>query len=270
MNYEIKDFNKDVIEKSHHSPVLVDFWAEWCAPCRILGPTLEKIAENNKDKFSFAKIDTDANQEVAMKYGIKSIPTVKLFIKGEVADEFSGALPEKMIEEWLDKALPSEEKELIHTARALLNTEPEKAKEILEKLNSLQPENFEVRALLAKLILFEDPSKALLLVDNYQNELSNTEEAESVHTLAIIFDKLNDSEKLPVSNVKDIYFSAIDDLRKKDFDTALEKFINVIREDRQYDNDGARRVCIAIFKYLGEEHPTTLKHRRDFGSALYV
>ncbi|MBZ0198296.1 MAG: thioredoxin [Ignavibacteriaceae bacterium] len=270
MNYEIKDFNKEVIEKSNTTPVLVDFWAEWCAPCRTLGPTLEKLAEKYKDKFSFAKVDTDANQEVAVKYGIKSIPTVKLFINGEVADEFSGALPEKMIEEWLDKALPSEEKELLKNARSLINTEPEKSKEILEKLNSLQPDNFEVKVVLAKLLLFENPAKSLQLIDGYENEISNTDEAESVYTIAVMFKKLVKSDQLPDADVKDIYISAIDDLQKMNFDGALEKFINVIREDRQYDGDGARKVCIAIFKYLGEEHPITQKHRRDFGSALYI
>ncbi len=89
---EVTNFQNDVIEKSFDKPVLVDFWAEWCAPCRMIGPILEKLADENKDSWELAKVDTDKNQEVAMKYGVRGIPNVKLFRNGEVINEFTGAL----------------------------------------------------------------------------------------------------------------------------------------------------------------------------------
>ena len=100
MNYEVQDFQKEVIERSKNIPVLVDFWAEWCGPCKMLGPILERLAEKYKDIWALAKLDTDNNQEIAMEYGIRGIPNVKLFVNGNVADEFTGALPENMVEQW--------------------------------------------------------------------------------------------------------------------------------------------------------------------------
>ena len=104
---EIDDnnFNEMVIERSKKIPVVVDFWATWCMPCLILGPILEKLAEEYKGKFILAKLDTGKNQVTSQKYGIMSIPAVKLFKNDRVVDEFVGALPESAIRQWLDKNL---------------------------------------------------------------------------------------------------------------------------------------------------------------------
>jgi len=107
MEIDVTDINfeKEVIEKSKEIPVLVDFWASWCGPCIMLGPTLEKIAEEYGGKFVLAKAETDNNQEQASKFGVMSIPAVKLFKDGVVVDEFVGAQPESKIKEWLNQKL---------------------------------------------------------------------------------------------------------------------------------------------------------------------
>jgi len=269
MNYEVNDFQKDVIEKSFDKPVLVDFWAEWCAPCRMIGPILEKLAEENKDYWELVKVDTDKNQQVATKYGVRGIPNVKLFRNGEVINEFTGALPEPAIKDWLKKSIPSKFTDRIEQAKVLLKTgNISDAKIILEDIHSGDVNNSEVKVLLAKILLFEDQKEAIRLTQNVDSELNNIELAEAIGTLAELLKR--DSKNLAESEVREKYTSAINDLRKKDFDSALEKFTEVIRTDRTYDDDGSRKACIAIFKYLGEDHETTLKHRRDFGSALYI
>ena len=108
--YDTDDFEKDVIEASHEGPVVVDFWAPWCGPCRILGPTLEKLADEQQDRWTLAKLNTDVYPQFARRYGVQGIPSVKLFRGGEVVDEFVGAMPEPMIRRWLDEALPGVEK----------------------------------------------------------------------------------------------------------------------------------------------------------------
>ncbi len=107
MEIEVTDetFEKEVVEKSKELPVLADFWAEWCGPCRILGPTLEKISKEFEGKLIVAKALTDDNQSQAQKYGVMSIPSVKLFKEGKVVDEFVGAKSETDIKDFLDKNL---------------------------------------------------------------------------------------------------------------------------------------------------------------------
>ncbi len=99
------NFEQEVIEKSKQVPVVVDFWADWCAPCQMLGPILEKLSEKYEGKFVLVKVDVNQNQNKPAEYGVMSIPAVKLFKNGEIADEFVGALPESKVIEWLDKNL---------------------------------------------------------------------------------------------------------------------------------------------------------------------
>jgi putative thioredoxin len=269
MNHEVKNFQKDVIDKSFDKPVLVDFWAEWCAPCRMIGPVLEKLAEENKESWELAKVDTDKNQEVAMKYGVRGIPNVKLFRNGEVINEFTGALPEPAIKDWLKKSIPSKFSDQIEHAKIYLkNGDVDAAKEILEDVHKGDINNSEVRVLLAKVLLFENQKEALRLTQNVDGNLDSIEIAEAISTLAALLN--HDKNSFPDSDVKGKYLSAIADFQIKNFDSALAKFIDVIRTDRNYDDDGARKACVAIFKYLGEDHEITRKHRRDFGRALYI
>lgn len=266
---EVKDFQKDVIEKSYDKPVLVDFWAEWCAPCRMIGPVLEKLADENNDSWELAKVDTDKNQEIAVKYGVRGIPNVKLFRNGEVINEFTGALPEPAIKDWLKKSIPSKFADQIEHAKVLLmNGNSTDARIILEDIQKGDINNSEVKVLLAKILLFDNPEEAKRLIANVDGNLENKELAEAINTLDELL--IRDLDSLPVAAVKEKYLSAIENIKKQDFDSALTKFIEIIRENRSYDDDGARKACIGIFKFLGEENEITIKHRRDFGSALYV
>jgi putative thioredoxin len=269
INIDKKNFQKEVIEKSYKKPVLVDFWAEWCAPCKMIGPVLEKLAEEQKDTWELVKLDTDNNQDIAAEYGIRGIPNVKLFKDGKVINEFTGALPEYSIREWLRKSIPSKFVKQIERARVLLNKgDISDAKILLEEIQRGDRNNDDVKVLLAKIFLFENPAEALRLVNNIDGSADNLQLSESIQILAQLIDRKNDS--FPESSAKEFYLSAIDEIREKNFSSALEKFIEVIRIERNYDDDGARKACIAIFKYLGEEHEITLRYRRDFGSALYV
>lgn len=107
MTDRMPDFQQDVIETSRRKPVLVDFWAPWCGPCRILGPTLEKLAKESGGAWRLVKINADKFPDLIRRYGVRGIPAVKLFVDGTVKDEFVGALPEHAVRRWLDQSLPA-------------------------------------------------------------------------------------------------------------------------------------------------------------------
>lgn len=271
MNYDTNNFQTDVIEQSFTIPVLVDFWADWCAPCRILGPVLEKLAEKNKDSWKLVKLNTDRFPEIANQYGIRGIPNVKLFHNGKVINEFTGAMPENMVEDWLRKSVPGKFADMIEKAKVLLaEGKVEDAKVILEDVQKGEINNGEVKILLAKIILFENPKEAIRLVESAELTNGTVDLANAISTMNNLFDYLNQKGELPENSVKELYLNAIKDLQEQKFESALEKFIEVIRENKSYDDEGARKACIAIFKYLGEQHPITIKYRREFSSALYI
>jgi putative thioredoxin len=271
MDYNTNDFQKDVIEASFTAPVLVDFWAEWCGPCRILGPVLEKLVAENNGAWNLVKLNTEAFPDIARRYNIRSIPNVKLFVDGKPAHEFVGALPEHAVREWLKKTIPGKYDKLLGRAEQLLDEEkPNEARSLLEEVVTNEPGNEKARILLAKIVLYEDPGEAMRLVDTIEEHSKLFDLASSIKTFGRLLTLHKDPSLLPDGEVKSLYYSAIESLQSRDYDGALAKFIDVIRNDRYYDDDGSRKAVIALFKYLGEEHVLTVKYRRDFGSALYV
>ena len=275
MAYDIADFEKEVLERSRTVPVLVDFWADWCGPCRTLGPVLERLADEQVSSgdpdWVLAKVDTEAYSDVAMKYGVRGIPNVKLFIDGEVADEFTGALPEFQVRTWLKKALPGKNQERVDEAAALFaEGRGDDARQILQEVLAAEPDNSHARVLIAQTLLGEDPEQAEEAVRGIHEDSDVFDQAEAIRTMATVARAVKDPDSLPESSVKDAWLSAARSALAGTYDAALEGFINVIREDRYFADDISRRICIAIFRMLGPSHEVTRRHRRAFDSALYV
>ncbi len=145
-------FERDVIQRSHEQPVVVDFWAEWCGPCRMLGPVIEK-AVDKRDGVDLVKVDTDANPMVSQAFGIQSIPAVKAFKDGKVVDEFVGALPPAQVERFLDGLLPSEADALVESG----------SEADLRRALELEPGRADATVALARLV---DREEALALLAN--------------------------------------------------------------------------------------------------------
>jgi len=270
MAYEVDDFQDDVIETSEETPVVVDFWAPWCGPCRQLSPVLESLAEA-ADDWRLVKVNVDDNQQAAQSYGVRGIPAVKLFSGGEVVAEFTGAKPKHAIEKWLDENLPSEEKSRIQEAKAALEDgNHEEAEQLLWPVLEENPNHDEAQVLMARALAFKDPTRAQALADA-ANVADPTlrQVRESVETIARLLEMADDPSALPDGDAKDTYVDAIDALAGEDFDAALDHFIDVVRVHRDYDDDGARKACIALFTLLGEDHPAVQEHRRTFDMALY-
>jgi putative thioredoxin len=270
MKYDVTDFKQQVLERSKELPVVVDFWAEWCGPCRVLGPVLERLAAQSDGTWTLAKVNTEEMPDVAAAYNIRSIPNVKLLIDGKVKDEFVGALPEPMIRQWLRKNVPDKcAKEIERADELIAAGSLDEARRILSHVVDKEPSSEGARALLARTLVYSDCERAAELVRDIEEDSPHFDIAESVRTFASMLARISTGDGLPDGPVRATYRSAIECLGKEDFAGALEKFIDVIRNDRYYDDDGARKACIAIFKLLGEEHEVTRKYRREFSTALY-
>lgn len=241
MPHDVQDFQRDVIQASREAPVLVDFWAEWCAPCRILGPVLEKLAAESQGRWRLAKVDTEAFPEEAAQYEVRGIPNVKLFIDGEPVHEFVGALPEGQVRAWLERALPSDAEREARTA----------VKE-------------------AEALLFSEPLRALQVLDGLRLPPDLSERASDVEFLARLLLKLDEPGSLRDTESGRNYLEGIRHLGAREFDEALGRFIAALRADRTLDDEGPRRACAAVFRLLGHDHPVVRKRRGEFAGALYV
>ncbi len=271
MPIDVDNFEDEVIQTSRRVPVLVDFWAPWCGPCHALGPILERLAERSDGKWKLAKLNTDEHPDVSQRYGIRGIPAVKLIVDGEVVDEFTGALPEYAVTQWLEKALPSENKKRLARAESAIEEGNEStAESLLEEILEDEPQNPKARLLLARILAFREPQRAadLATVSAFAGT-GFVQIEEAVKTVARLFQLAEDTGALPEGDGRGTYLSALKALTSRDFDTALERFIEVIRTDRYYDDDGARKACVAVFTLLGDDHPVVKKYRRKFDMALY-
>ncbi|MEM6644685.1 MAG: thioredoxin, partial [Bacteroidota bacterium] len=269
--YDVHDFQLEVIEASQTRPILVDFWAPWCGPCRVLGPVLEKLAGEHADTWTLVKVNSDQNPELSQRYHVRGIPAVKLFHHGEVVDEFTGALPEYAIRQWLEKALPSENKARLAQAKVLMQAgNTDDAESLLRTILVEEPNHPEAGVLLAQLLAFSQPEEALVLVEAAAFAGPQyLQVQEAVRTLAHLQAVTGAPEALPDDPVKPAYIDAAKAVLARNFDAALEGFIDVVQRNRYYDDDTSRKACIALFVLLGDQHPSVRTYRRRFDMALY-
>jgi putative thioredoxin len=262
--FEIQDFARDVIEESNAKPVLVDFWAEWCDPCKFIGPILEKLASESQAQWKLVTVNTEKYPDLATEWGIRGIPNLKLFYKGEVIDEVAGAMAEADMREWLEARMPSEAKNLQYDGLELIEKgDIKKGMILLEKAIAADATLEQSKIALAKLKLWEAPEEVKSLL----NEISYLDQANELlllaESLTLNRDVIGDSK------ASDNLWKGVVALRKLDYDQAINSFIEAIIIDKSFKEQLARRLAIAIFHYLGEAHEITRTYRRKFDMALY-
>ncbi len=269
MSFAPADFEKQVIERSATVPVLVDFWAPWCGPCRHLGPVLERLASQANGRWELVKVNTEEDQQLAMAFNISSIPAVKLFINGEVADEFVGALPEAEIRRFIDAALPSPHGSVLAEARQALDRGlAAEAARLLEPVVDQDPGNVEARLGLAEASLFRDPERTLALARTVAPHDRHGDRAQALVTLAELARLAANPGALPPGKGREPYLAGAGAVRAGNWSDALESFIHGLQVDKGYMDHGARTACKAIFQFLGIRHAVSEKYWRAFSSAL--
>ena len=243
------DFETAVVQRSADVPVVVDFWAPWCAPCRQLGPILEKAAEAREGKVVLAKIDTDVNPGIAQQFGIQGIPAVKAFVNGEVAAEFVGAKGPSDVEQFFDALVPSEAQQLLDAGDA----------DSLRRVLELEPANADANFALARIEYGAgDAGAALARLRNVSGSFRadglaariELEQADGEHPrLAEAFAKLDAND------------------REGGLDILIEELAASAPDSD--DRERLRMVIVAVLDELGVEHPLARESRRRLAAALY-
>jgi putative thioredoxin len=263
------DFERDVIEQSRRVPVLVDFWAPWCGPCRTLGPVLEKLAFEAGGAWTLVKVDTDQHQDVAARFGIRGIPDVRLFHHGQAVAQFTGALPESHVRRWLAEHLPTPKRDAMARAREHLRAgRAGEASRLLEPLVAAEPGDAELLSLSARALVFVDPPGAVSRLERLPRSHPWEENAMIAREFARLFS--GGSGDLPEGPARDAYREAADAIRGGRFEEGGRKLIDLLMEAPGFDDGHARAACLALFKHLGMRHPVAEKLSRAFSMAVNV
>jgi len=275
-------FEADVLQKSLQVPVLVDFWAEWCGPCKTLGPILEKLAADYNGAFVLAKVDVDKEPQLGAAFQVRSIPTVFLVKDGQLADGFPGALPEGQVREFLkhhgiEPAAPSDEPDTVPEAAAPIDPHAELMR--LRKEVEADPDKAELKLDLALALLQTGGAReAEQLLDALPANLSTDDRAVKARARLGFSSLLADA---PPPEVLEAAIAATpDDLRARhllgvhrivagDPEAGLEQFIEMLRRDRNFEDGLPKKVLIDAFRII-EDEDLVGRYRRKMSSLLLV
>jgi putative thioredoxin len=240
-----QEFMERVVERSRELPVVVDFWAEWCGPCKALSPALERAANERAGKVELAKVDVDQNQSLSQSFGVQGIPAVKAFRDGRVVAEFTGAIPPAEVERFFDKLVPSEADEL-----AAAGDDEESLRKALE----LDPQHSGAALALARLLLKRgETDEALALLEPLEHD----------------FMAAGLAARIRLSQRGDASEEAFEAWDEGDYETALERLTEAFANaEDQEQRDLLRQVMVAIFTELGPQSELASRYRRKLAATV--
>jgi len=271
-------FSAEVIERSRTVPVVVDFWAAWCQPCRMLGPVLEKLAREYDGKFTLVKVDTDRSPEISASLGVRSLPSVFGVRDGEIVDAFAGVQPESVIRQWLDRLLPSPAETLALEALELESTDPKAAEAKYAEALSLDPDLSRARVGMARLALAAgrvDEAAAAIAALERQGFLEP--EAERLKAEIVLREGADGGES--VASARAALEARPDDLELKlqlaealaasgGYEESLALCLDLVERDRKGVGERARQTMLAVFQLLPPDSPLATDYRRRLSFVL--
>ncbi len=274
------NFETEVIKKSHQVPVLVDFWADWCAPCKMLVPVLAKLADDYRDQLQIAKVNTDLERGLAQRYGIRSLPTLHLYRNGEVVEEVLGAQPEStlraLIEAYLVRASDSTLQEALNHAAA---GDRAQALQLLEQALQDDPENPRLPLELARLYIEDQQfENATSLLNTLPQEVRESDLAKGLQLMVELASTAAagaDADKLAKrlgDNPADSqarFQLASRQVVDGDYAAALDNFMELLQRDRAFGDGAAQRGLLTVFSLLGENDARVSAYRRKMFTLLH-
>ena len=285
---DIASFNKDVIEASKKTPVLVDFWADWCAPCKQLTPILESAVKSYKGEIKLVKIDTEKNQELSQQLQIQSLPTVYAFYEGKPIDGFSGAMPENEVKEFINKVISAtggnkqaELQKLIEDAEKLYKDKNfEDALDAFSNLLSAEANNALIISGYGKcLVKLDRTDEVAELLESLEEIILNDKNITSLIALNKLA-KDNKSAGSPEEFLSDVnsnpnnhelrFKLAEAFLADEQKEEAIEQLLYIVKKDRKWEEDKARKKIIELIEAFGEDDPLTPSTRLKLSSILFA
>lgn len=270
----LADFDQQVLEESKTRPVVVDFWAPWCGPCKSLKPILEKLAAEYGGTFRLAKINSDENQDLATRYGVRGIPSVKAFVNGEAVDEFSGALPEGEVRAFLDRLIPGPADEMRVAARELRAAgDMAGALQKLAEASRLDPDHVGIRLDATEIMLdLGEADEARRLIGNLADDVDPrvTQLRARLQFLGAAGDDPITLEARVAANENDLAARlrlANQAVAAGQYEAGMDQLLEIIRRDRSFEDDVGRTTLLAVFDLLGSD-PLVSLYRRKLASAL--
>lgn len=265
------DFEYEVINYSLNIPVIVDFWAEWCTPCKALEPILMKLVKESSGTFRLARVNVDENPNLVMRYGVRSIPTVKAFSQAEVVAEFTSLQPEQRIRDFLSKIIPPSPLTLaIEKANSLIEFHDwENAEPVYKDVLGKHPEHPAALLGLAKIYLAtQKPQDAYLILADFPE----SRQYARAQVLLPLSKTLTEYERGQIPEESDLDFLFLNSLRlvsRQNIPAALDGLLEILKENRQYGDGVAKEIFLALLEILGETNQATRKYRSELASALF-
>jgi putative thioredoxin len=264
------DFEYEVIAYSNQVPVIVDFWAEWCKPCKTLTPLLEKLAENAQGSYRLAKLNVDDNPNLALRYNVRSIPNVKAFRDGHIVSEFLGLQPEPRVREFIRNLAPSQIDLLLEKGQSQLETMSwEEARASFRQFLAKSPNHpAGLLGLLKSCLMLGDYSDARLIMDDFPP----SPEYSRMELLRPLYDRLIAEKSSPGSSDEPLdaaYNNALRLITRGNLAAAMDGMIDILRQDKHFKNDGVRKMLLGLFELLGDNHTLTLNYRRELAMVLF-
>ncbi len=271
-------FEVDVIDASHERPILVDFWADWCGPCKSVAPVLDNLAAELDGQLIVAKVDTDVEQELAQTYGIRSLPTMLLFRHGKPAEQIIGAQPSAEIRRVVEQFLPRPGDDLIEVASALLESgDVQSAEARLREALGENPKNYAIHPLLAQVLLRRGDYKATAdLIESLPMNVATDAEFEPIHAHLRLSDRVEAGSDIKAlaelaadpENIEARFQVAVMQALENDVEPALDTLLELIMRHREW-NDGAIHLAILdIFKIMRSDDPRVKVYRTGLARTL--
>jgi putative thioredoxin len=264
------DFEYQVLAYSQQAPVVVDFWAEWCIPCRTLGPMLAKLAQEAQGAFRLAKVDVDANPKLSTQYNVTSIPTVKAFKDGKVVSEFVGLIPEQRLREFIRSLAPSELDLALEKGESLLALEQwQGAEATFRQVLAVKPDQSAALLGLARSLLAQGKSGEARQILRAFPASKEYKAAQNLLHLAEAFEREGNGDQWSEDPLDASFNRAIRLAKRGNLPAAMDGLLDILRENKGYREGAARKVLVAIFELLGESNPLTQEYRAELASVLF-